>query len=124
LPQANSTSRSTSAAQSNNQIAQAFSQFSQDLQTGNLTAAPQDYSNIQKDFQSQASQIHHHYHHSSGTQECHVSQMFAKLGQDLQSGNLWSAQSDFSSLQQLMQSNSSESSSSTSSTSSGISILA
>jgi outer membrane protein assembly factor BamD (BamD/ComL family) len=102
LPQANSTSTS----QSNNPIAQAFNQLSQDLQSGNLTAAQQDYSTIQQDFQSQASQMHHHHHHSSGGgQESQVAQLFGQLGQDLQSGNLSSAQSDFTSLQQLLQNN-------------------
>jgi outer membrane protein assembly factor BamD (BamD/ComL family) len=119
LPQASS----TSTAQSNNPIAQAFSQLSQDLQAGNLSAAQQDYSTIQQDFQSQASQMHHHHHKSGGSQESQVSQLLDQLGQDLQSGNLSSAQSTFSSLQQLLQSNT-RSSTSSGSTHSGVSISA
>ncbi len=110
LPQTSSTSTSTSASTSTSQnsspIAQAFSQLSQDLQSGNLTAAQNDYSTIQQDFQSQASQMHHsHHHHSGGSQQSQASQLFDQLGQDLQSGNLSNAQSDFSSLQQILQSN-------------------
>jgi exonuclease VII large subunit len=119
LPQANS----KSTAQSNNPIAQAFSQLSQDLQAGNLSAAQQDYSTIQQDFQSQASQTHHHHHHAGGSQESQVSKLLDQLGQDLQSGNLSSAQSTFSSLQQLLQSNTSSSTSS-GSTYTGVSVTA
>ncbi|MFZ0961997.1 MAG: hypothetical protein WAO35_13925 [Terriglobia bacterium] len=119
LPQTNSTI--TSSSQSSSPIAQAFSQLSQDLQAGNLSAAQQDYSTIQQDFQSQASQMHHHHHKSGGTQESQASQLFAQLGQDLQSGNLSNAQSDFSSLQQLLQGRSGSSTSS-GSTYSGVSV--
>jgi outer membrane protein assembly factor BamD (BamD/ComL family) len=117
LPQTNS----TSTAQSSNPIAQAFNQLSQDLQAGNLTDAQNDYSTIQQDFQNQASQMHHHHHHSGGSQENQVSQLFDQLGQDLQSGNLSSAQSDFSSLQQLLQNNT-RSSTSSGSTYTGVSV--
>jgi outer membrane protein assembly factor BamD (BamD/ComL family) len=113
---------STSTSQSNSPIAQAFNQLSQDLQAGNLSAAQQDYSTIQQDFQSQASQMHpHHHHRSGGSQESQVSQLFDQLGQDLQSGNLSSAQSDFTSLQQLLQ-NTTGSTASPGSTYSGVSI--
>lgn len=123
MPQANSTSTS----QSNNPIFQAFQQLSKDLQAGNLSAAQQDYSTIQQDFQSQTSQVHHHHHHNSGgSQQSQFAQLFDQLGQDLQSGNLSSAQSAFSSLQQLLQSNNQQTTSGTSagSTSSGLSINA
>ena len=104
LPQASS---SASSAQTSNPIAQAFNQLSQDLQAGNLSAAQQDYTNLEQDFQSQASHTHHHHHRSGGSQESQFSQLFTQLGQDLQSGNLSSAQSDFSALQQLLQNNTS-----------------
>jgi len=121
LSQTGSTSTSTtsassaSASGSSSPIAQAFNQLAQDLQSGNLSAAQNDYSTIQQDFQSMASQGHHHHHKSSGSQdsqESQAAQLFAQLGQDLQSGNLSNAQSDFSSLQQLLQGNSSTSTSS------------
>jgi outer membrane protein assembly factor BamD (BamD/ComL family) len=119
LPQANSTS--TSSSQSNNPIAQAFSQLAQDLQAGNLTAALQDYSSIQQDLQSQASRMPHH-HHSGGSQQSPAATLFDQLGQDLQSGNLSNAQSDFRSLQQLLQNTSG--SSTAGSTYTGVSITA
>jgi outer membrane protein assembly factor BamD (BamD/ComL family) len=122
MPQANSASNSTSTSQSNNPIAQAFNQLAQDLQSGNLSAAQKDYATIQQDFKSQASQMHHH-HKSSGSQQSEVSQMLDQLGQDLQSGNLSNAQSDFSSLQTLLEKYTS-SGTSTGSTSSGLSINA
>ena len=102
FPQANSTPTFTSSPPSNGPIAQAFSQLSQDLQAGNLPAAQNDFATIQQDFQSQASQTHHH-HHSGGSPESQVSQLLGQLGQDLQTGNLSNAPSDFSSLQQLLQ---------------------
>jgi outer membrane protein assembly factor BamD (BamD/ComL family) len=109
-------------------FAEAFNQLSQDLQSGNLSAAQQDYSTIQQDFQSMASQMKSHHHHASGTnangnQESEVSQLMDQLGQDLQSGNVSSAQSTFSSLQQLLQ-NSSSSIASSGSTYTGISVNA
>jgi outer membrane protein assembly factor BamD (BamD/ComL family) len=122
VPQANSTSStsSTSTSQSNNPIAQAFQQLSQDLQSGNLSAAQQDYSTIQQDFQNQTPQVQHHHHRFEGSQETQQSQfaqLFAQLGQDLQSGDLKSAQSAFTSLQKVLPSYYQQTTSSTSSTS-------
>jgi len=100
------TSSSASTAQSTNPIAQAFSQLSQDLKAGNLSAAQQDYANLQQDFQNQVSHRHHHHHGGGGSEESQFAKLFDQLGQDLQSGNLSGAQSDWSSLQQLLQNNS------------------
>lgn len=107
---ASSTASTTSAtsSQTSNPIAQAFSQLAQDLQSGNLQAAQQDYSTIQQDMQSaMAVHGHHHHHHSersqNSSQENSIEQLFSQLGQDLQSGNLTQAQQDFSSLQQQFQ---------------------
>src|ERR1700733_4569807 len=47
-------SASNSSSQSGNPIAQAFSQLASDLKSGNLTAAQQDFAQIQKDFQNLA----------------------------------------------------------------------
>jgi outer membrane protein assembly factor BamD (BamD/ComL family) len=123
LPQTSSTATSTS--QNSNPIAQAFNQLSQDLKSGNLRAAQQDYSTIQQDFQNQASQTHHHHHHHhfGGSQDSQASQLFDQLGQDLQSGNLSGAQSDFNSLQSLLQNNKTESTPS-GSTYTGVSVTA
>ncbi|HXY26011.1 MAG TPA: hypothetical protein VEI73_15245 [Candidatus Acidoferrum sp.] len=107
---------SSSAASSSSPLGQAFSQLSQDLQSGNLSAAQTDYSNIQKGFQqnsAQGAQGHHHHHHhmpsessqgsSSSGPGSAIDQAFSMLGQDLQSGNLQSAQQAYATLQQDFQ---------------------
>jgi len=101
--------RSSSSSQNSSPIAQAFQQLSTDLQSGNLTAAQQDFSTIQQDFQNQASQMqrphHHHHMHSSESNSITsaISQLMTQLGQNLQSGNLTSAQQAYTSLQQDLQ---------------------
>ena len=99
--------QSSSSTQSSNPIAQAFQQLSTDLQSGNLTAAQKDYTNLQQDFQNQASQVQrpHHHHHASESQDSRsaVSQSLAQLGQDLQKGDLASAQQAYTTLQQDLQ---------------------
>jgi outer membrane protein assembly factor BamD (BamD/ComL family) len=90
-------------------VTQSFSQLSQALQSGNLTAAQKDYSNIQQDFQTRGTQGahgHHHRHGGGGSEEDQnqVSQTFAQLGQELQTGDLSGSQQAYSSLQQEMQS--------------------
>jgi outer membrane protein assembly factor BamD (BamD/ComL family) len=99
-----------SSSQSGNPIAQAFSQLASDLKSGNLTAAQQDFAQIQKDFQNLAAQNQAsgdngaelpHHHHRGGSNS--VSQLFEQLGQSLQSGDLTSAQSTFAALQQDLQ---------------------
>lgn len=111
-PSLTSTSSPTSStsSQTSNPIEQAFAQLAKDLQSGNLSAAQQDFSTIQQDMQSaMAAHGHHHHHHSetseSSQQENPISQLFNQLGQDLQSGNLTAAQQDFTSLQQQFQQN-------------------
>jgi outer membrane protein assembly factor BamD (BamD/ComL family) len=104
LPQASSTT--SAAAQSNNPIAQAFAQLGKDLQSGNLSAAQSDFATIQQDFKNQASQGTqasggHHHHHGGGSSD--VSQLFDQLGQDLQSGDLSSAQQTYGALAQQVQ---------------------
>lgn len=96
---------SSNPSESNSPIAQEFSQLSQDLQSGNLSGAQQDYAKIQQEFQNQASQTHgHHHHHGGGDSgKGQISQLLSQLGQDLQSGNLSSAQQAYTSLQQEFQ---------------------
>jgi len=104
---------STSSSSGTSTIAQEFNQLATDLQSGNLTAAQSDYSNIQQTAQQNGLQgmqgHHHHHHHSSGSSQnssqssSTISQEFAALGQDLQSGNVQSAQQAYSSLQQSLQ---------------------
>jgi hypothetical protein len=64
---------------------------------------------------------HHHHSHgqdSSGAQQNPIAQLFSKLGQALQSGNLTAAQQAYTTLQQDFQSTSGSASSSTPSSSS------
>ena len=94
-------------------IAQAFQQLSTDLQSGNVSAAQKDFATVQRDFQSQATQGggHHHRHHHVDTDSQNsgngngspISQVLAQLGQALQAGNLSSAQSAYTTLQQDFQ---------------------
>jgi len=120
MPQNNS----TSSTQSSDPIAQAFSQLEKDLKAGDITAAQQDYATIQQDFQSQAAQMqaHHHHHGNGGSGSSAISQLFEQLGQALQSGDLSTAQSLFSSMQQELSQSNGLSSTQTPSTSSSSSI--
>lgn len=99
---------STSSSQSNSPIAQAFNQLAQDLQSGNLSAAQQDFQTIQQDMQNQASEMQgahgHHHHHGGCSNQNEISQLFNQLGQALQSGDVTTAQSIFTTLQQDFQS--------------------
>jgi len=65
----NNAAAATTPSPNASPIAQAFTQLSQDLQAGNLTAAQSDYATIQQDFQQQAAAVgnhpHHHHHHAS-----------------------------------------------------------
>jgi hypothetical protein len=125
LQKLNPQTNSTSSAQSDNPIAQAFSQLSTDLQSGNLSAAQQDYTTIQQAMQSQATQGHHHHHHgggSSGASE--ISQLLDQLGTALQSGDLSTAQSTFTTLQQDLQGSTQNSGQTSSSSSNSISVTA
>lgn len=86
-----------------------FQKLGKDLQSGNLSAAQQDFSKVQQDVRSQSAQVHHHHHHSSGTegssssQPSTLAQEFAQLSQDLQSGNLSAAQQAYNTVQQSFQ---------------------
>lgn len=86
---------------------QEFQQLGQDLQSGNLSAARQDFAAIEQGTRQRTSQIlHHHYHFSSlGTQPSSTSSLtqdFGTLAKALQSGNLSAAQSAFTTLQQAI----------------------
>ncbi len=117
------TTASTSTAGSGT-VAQQFAQLGQDLQSGNLQAAQQDYTNIQQTAQQGGAQNgvqqagghhrHGHHHHggqmqsassssSSSQQSNPISAAFSTLSQDLQAGNLSGAQSAFATLQNDLQ---------------------
>jgi hypothetical protein len=104
---ANATTTGTGTAANTSPIAQAFNALSQALGSGNLTAAQQDYANIQQDLQQQQAsgpgQVHHHRHHGGGgggQQSNNVSQVLNSLSSALQAGNLSNAQTAFATLQQ------------------------
>lgn len=105
-PQSTSSS-SSSTATSTSPMAQAFAQLSKDLQSGNLSAAQQDFAAIQQ-VQANAVQSggHHHHHRGGGGEgggQNGISSLFTQLGQALQSGDLSTAQTVFSTLQQDFQ---------------------
>jgi outer membrane protein assembly factor BamD (BamD/ComL family) len=107
----------TAQANSNSPLSQAFSALGKDLQSGNLSAAQQDFATIQQDISSaqqgaqQNGQVRHHHHHAAESQSSQsasgqpstIAQIFNTLGQDLQSGNLSSAQQAYAALQQDLQ---------------------
>jgi len=106
LQQPGPQTNSTSSLQSSNPIVQAFNQLAKDLQSGNTSAAQQDYKTIQQDFQNQATQGHHHHHHhggGGGSGASAISQLMNQLGQELQSGNVSTAQQTYNSLLQDFQ---------------------
>jgi outer membrane protein assembly factor BamD (BamD/ComL family) len=135
-----SASSSQTSNQSSDPIAQTFAQLASDLQSGNLTAAQQDYSTLKQDFQSAAAQgsqgteLHSHHHHHSGSSSSDssgsgaIGQLLNELGQDLKTGNLSAAQQTYQSLQQDMKQFSSGSSTQTqpssASSSSSVSVTA
>jgi len=116
LPQTSS----ASGTQNTSTVPQAFQQLETDLESGNLSAAQQDYTTIQQDVQNRTE---HHHHHGGGGQQGEITQLFDQLGQALQSGNLSTAQELFTNLQQaftqFQQANGSSSSQSSSQSSSG-----
>ena len=106
------TTAANTAAATTSPILQAFNQLGQDLQSGNLQAAQQDFTNIQQDAQQAAPQVggHHHHHHAESSQDSSSSQQsnpivqaFSQLSQTLQTGNLQGAQQAYSALQSDLQ---------------------
>lgn len=86
--------QTTQSTQSNTpskfqQIQAEFQQLGQDLQSGNLTQAQQDYATLSQNVPNAG---------QTGTSP--ALQAFAQLGQDLQAGNLQAAQQDYGTVQQ------------------------
>jgi outer membrane protein assembly factor BamD (BamD/ComL family) len=117
-PNSGAPANGSAAVTNANPVAQAFAQLGQDLQSGNLQAAQQDFTAIREESTQQLNvspvHIHHlHHHHvessegssssSSSQQTNPILQDFSKLAQSLQSGNLQSAQQAFSTLQTDLQ---------------------
>jgi outer membrane protein assembly factor BamD (BamD/ComL family) len=97
----------TQSVQNNQQLfQQEFQQLGKDLQSGNVSAAQQDFAKLQQDSPTAVKALTHHRHphrmggsgSDSNTNE--VSQLFNQLGQDLQTGNVSAAQQAYSSLLQ------------------------
>lgn len=84
-----------------------FQQLSQDLQAGNLSAARQDFANIERTVRARTAEIlHRHFHFSGGAQSGATgltARDFGALSQSLQSGNLAAAQNAFNALQQALE---------------------
>jgi outer membrane protein assembly factor BamD (BamD/ComL family) len=113
------TARNTQSSQNDpadfQQFKTEFQQLGQDLKSGNLQAAQQDFTNLQQDLQQNISQQvggHHHHHHAESSQSSSSSssqqanpivKAFSTLAQDLQAGNLSGAQSAFATLQNDLQ---------------------
>jgi outer membrane protein assembly factor BamD (BamD/ComL family) len=108
---ANSSTTSATAAST---VSQAFSQLGQDLQTGNLAAAQQDFTSLQTDLSQTSAPAagghHHHHFHTEQSQSSSSSpstnpivQVFNQLTQFLQAGNLSGAQTAYSALQADLQ---------------------
>lgn len=99
-----------------------FQQLGQDLQSGNLSAARQDFAAIDQGVRQRTVQILHHHHFTSGAAQSgaagSLAQDFSALAQALQAGNLSAAQSAFSTLVQGLEQPPSSSSSSLSAASS------
>jgi len=74
------------------QFQQEFQQLGQDLQSGNISAAQQDFSALQP-LSPQASS-------TSAQSSNSIAQDFKQLAQDIQSGNLAGAQKDYATIQQ------------------------
>ncbi|MGH9739782.1 MAG: hypothetical protein ACRD4X_14535 [Candidatus Acidiferrales bacterium] len=107
-PMQSSGAANTSGSSPSQSAQQEFQQLGQDLQSGNLSAARQDFAAIEQSTRQRTSQILHHHHHFSaeGAQPAStssLSQDFGTLAQALQSGNLSAAQSAFTILQQAIE---------------------
>jgi hypothetical protein len=72
---------------------QDMQKLSQDLQSGNLSAAQSDFAALQKAYSQSATT-------SPSSASNPTAQAFSQVGSDLQSGNLSAAQKDFSTAQQ------------------------
>lgn len=105
---AHSTQSSSAANPNASSAAQTeFQQLGQDLQSGNLSSARQDFATIEQTVRQRTAQILQHHHHFSigGAQSGAantLAQEFSTLAQALQAGNLSAAQSAFSTLEQSL----------------------
>ena len=93
------------------QFQQEFQQLGQDLQSGNLSQAQSDFATLQQNapagspFSPSSTSSNPSSNTSSTSPANTIAQAVSQLAQDLQTGNLTSAQSDFATLQQDLQQN-------------------
>jgi hypothetical protein len=85
-----------------NSISTEFQQLGQDLQSGNLSQAQQDFATLSQNLPGGIQAVRS-FSPSTAATSTTLSQVVALLGNDLQSGNLSAAQSDFTTLQQDLQ---------------------
>src|SRR5579863_6172451 len=81
------------------QIQKEFQQLGQDLQSGNLTQAQQDYATLSQNFPGAQSSTTA----STANNSNPIAQAFNALSQDLQTGNISAAQKDYATIQQDFQ---------------------
>jgi hypothetical protein len=97
---------SSAANQSGTSVQSEFQQLGQDLKSGNVSAARQDFATIEQGVRQRTSQILHHHHHFSAaglsSSTSTSAQDFGELAQALQSGNVSAAQTAFAALQQAI----------------------
>lgn len=79
-----------------------FQQLGQDLQSGNLTQAQQDFATLTQDFAA-VGQNNNTPNSANAQNNNPIAQAFSALGQDLQNGDLAAAQQDFATIQQDVQ---------------------
>lgn len=80
------------------QIQKEFQRLGQDLQSGNLSQAQEDFATLKQDLPDSSSLANSNSNNP-------IVQAFNSLSQDLRSGNLNAAQQDYTSLQQDLQQN-------------------
>jgi hypothetical protein len=88
------------------QIQSEFQQLGQDLQTGNLAQAQQDYATLSQNFttaQSGTAAAPTTTAGAAATNSNPIAQAFAALSMDLQNGNIAGAQQDYATIQQDFQ---------------------
>jgi len=85
------------------QFRQEFQQLGQDLQSGNLSAAQQDFATLQQLGQKSNTA-------STAQSKNPIAQDFSQLAQDLQAGDITAAQQDYTKIQQDFQSQATHSS--------------
>lgn len=106
---ANPTSSNSSSATSSpsTPTTQALKQLASDLQSGNISAAQQDYTTLQQDLRSQGGPAKNHFHHHDGlksggdgsSNQSSLLQDLSQVGQSILSGSLAAAQQAYLALQ-------------------------